>query len=218
MKFNLISKKIVIILPLLTVVMLVTVFISRSYAMSNPAAAYCQACGYNYSVEETEYGQQGFCTLPNNEKVDEWDFLTGKTALEWSYCAIKGYEAKHVENSDICMDCCVCVLPNGSEIEVTQLMNLNFNETTCGDGVCGLPENSKTCPADCPSGGNDGYCDGIADGKCDPDCAANADPDCSKSSVSWPLIGGIIGAAVVIGFATILFVLRKRRTSKASSA
>ena len=217
MKTNSLRVKIGLMTSLLVTLVLMCVYIPKVHAMLDPAVVYCQACGYNYSVEITEYGEQSFCTLPNNEKVDAWDFLTGKNALEWSYCAINGYEAKHVENSDICMDCCVCVLPDSSEIEVTQLMNLNFNETTCGDGTCGLPENADTCPSDCPSGGMDEYCDGIADGKCDPDCAANADPDCSKSSVSWPLIGGIIGAVIVIGFATILFI-RRRRPSKASSA
>jgi len=80
-------------------------------------------------------------------------------------------------------------LENGTEVEVTDLMNLSFRETICGDGICGMPENYGTCPKDCPSGSYDNFCDGIKDGKCDPDCkekygesAIKMDPDCAEIS------------------------------------
>ena len=141
-------------------------------------------------------------------------------ALDWSYCAREGYEAKRVEESDTCWDCTVCVLPDGAEAEVTQLMGLSFEETFCGDGSCGIPENYETCPEDCPSGGWDGYCDGVSDGIIDPDCEEGADPDhevATSGGSSWPLIGGIIAAVVVRGFAIGLIVMGRRRASPGSS-
>lgn len=58
---------------------------------------------------------------------------------------------------------------------------------TCGDGTCAscgsgtdphACESFATCPEDCPSGGEDEYCDGEEDDVCDPDCARGEDPDC----------------------------------------
>src|SRR5512139_1734236 len=60
------------------------------------------------------------------------------------------------------------------------MMNLSFAETYCGDRSCGRPENSRSCPADCPTGGWDDLCDGARDGRCDPDCAeGRGDADCT---------------------------------------
>ncbi|MCK4491148.1 MAG: hypothetical protein KAU03_00890, partial [Candidatus Altiarchaeales archaeon] len=50
------------------------------------------------------------------------------------------------------------------------------NNITCEVGI----ENHLNCPMDCPSGGQDDYCDGLEDGICDPDCAVDEDPDCGK--------------------------------------
>jgi putative hemolysin len=192
--------------------LLVVASVSIARAMLNPAAVYCEACGYEYVIESTELGDRGLCRLLNEETVDAWDFLRGKVALEWSYCAQQGYEAKHVEDPEVCPDCTLCVLPNGTEVEVTQLMGLSFEETTCGDGTCGSPEDYETCPEDCPSGGLDEYCDGVKDGICDPDCEEGADPDCGVTSggANWPLIGGIIAAVVVIATVITLLIIRRR--------
>jgi len=150
--------------------------------MNNPARIYCEALNYTYIIEDNK----DICILPD-KKVDAWEFLQGKTGTEYSYCKVKGLDIKTVKNPDICMEflleeCAVCILSNGTEIEVTKLMNLSFEETTCGDGICGLPENYKTCPQDCPSGSYDAYCDGILDGMCDWDCVdenhPEKDPDC----------------------------------------
>gem|GEM_PF-7105878 len=51
-----------------------------------------------------------------------------------------GYEIKTVKDSKKCLkfltnECAVCVLPDGREVEVTELMGLRFKETTCSDGV-----------------------------------------------------------------------------------
>jgi putative hemolysin len=202
---------------------------SPARAMLNPAAVYCEACGYTYLTENTPEGEVGFCQLPDNQKVDAWEFYKGKVALDWSYCAQQGYEAKHVEESDMCWDCTVCVLPNGSEMEVSLLMELSFEETTCGDGTCGIPENYLTCPEDCPSGSFDGYCDRVEDGICDPDCESGLDPDCgevsepdlepdkgksSESGVNWGVILGIIaGCGVILVCAVYIFTRRRNNTA-----
>lgn len=185
-----------------------------AHAMLNPAAVYCEALGYECITESTEQGEVVLCRLPSGETVDAWDFLRGKVALDWSYCAQQGYEAKHVEDPEVCPDCTLCVLPDGTEVEVTQLMGLSFDETVCGDGTCGLPEDYETCPEDCPSGGWDAYCDGIKDGICDPDCEEGADPDCGAPSkgANWPLIGGIIAAVLVVAAVIILLIMRRRST------
>lgn len=76
-------------------------------------------------------------------------------------------------------ECAVCVLENGTQIEVTELMGLTLKETTCGDGNCGFPENYTKCPQDCPSGSYDGFCGRAQDGECDPDCTSEQqDVDC----------------------------------------
>lgn len=155
-------------------------------ALLDPATVYCQSLGYNYTINQTEYGEQGICILPNDKKVDEWDFLEGKVENEYSYCRLHDYNIKTV-NGNICNtifseECAVCILENGTEVEVTTLMRLSFQEGRCGDGRCTIGENYDKCPQDCPSGGEDTFCDGIADGICDPDCIAlgikENDPDC----------------------------------------
>jgi putative hemolysin len=133
-------------------VLLLTVSAS---ALRNPAAVYCDTLGYKYVVESTGDGEIGRCTLPNNISVDAWNFLEGKTAQGYSYCTQRGYGMKVVENATRCSrfllsECAVCVLSDGSEIEVTELMGLTFKESVCGDGVCGFPEDNSTCPQDCP--------------------------------------------------------------------
>jgi putative hemolysin len=133
---------------LLTAVLSVCILASPAHAEPNIAAVYCKALGYNYSVESTELGEVGFCTLPDKQKVDAWAFLYGEIGLEWSYCAMEGYEAKHVEDSETCVECTACVLPDGTETEVTQLMGLDW-APVCGDGMCVFPEDSSTCPQDC---------------------------------------------------------------------
>jgi putative hemolysin len=149
-------------------------------AMLNPAAVYCRSLGYQYYSAQTPRGVVGMCQLPNGDFVDAWEFYRGKTALNWSYCAKQGYQAKRDESGQICRDCLVCVLPDGREVHAGQLMHLNFRESPCGDLKCGTMENTANCPSDCPSGGADDYCDGLRDRRCDPDCVliGGADRDC----------------------------------------
>ncbi len=109
-------------------------------AMVNPSAAYCEALGYEYTVESTPQGQRGLCQLPNGEAVSAWDFLKGKVAQEYSYCQQNGYEMRTVKDTETCMkfgtvECAVCVLDDGTEVEVTELMGLDFSSP----GYYGVP-------------------------------------------------------------------------------
>jgi len=150
---------------------------SQAFAMLNPASAYCSALGYENVTGLTKKGERTLCKLPNNELVDAYAFLRGKVALNWSYCAQMGYEAKRVEKSDVCWDCTVCILPDGTEVQATKLMKLNVRESVCGDGSCGTSDNFGNCPQDCPSGGMDNFCDGIQDQRCDSDCVERGEDD-----------------------------------------
>jgi putative hemolysin len=122
-------------------------------ALRNPAADYCGAMGYEYTTRMTPDGEEGICKLPNGQEVEEWAFLQGKVAPEFSYCAEQGYEQKITNDPKKCMpfmtDTCVVCIINGEEVEVTELMDLDFSETTCGDGQCGFPETINDCPQDC---------------------------------------------------------------------
>lgn len=158
-------------------------------ALKNPSAVYCEEMGYELVIEETEAGQTGVCKFSETESCNAWEFLTGKCGGEHSYCKKEGYELKTVSDSEKCStipfspECAVCVLENGEEVEVTKLMELSFEEGVCGDGKCVLGESYENCPQDCPSGGEDGYCDKEKDGICDPDCKAEEDIDCVKKIV-----------------------------------
>jgi parallel beta-helix repeat protein len=45
------------------------------------------------------------------------------------------------------------------------------------NGLCDPGENFVFCPADCPTGVHDDYCDMVSDGVQDPDCEYGVDPD-----------------------------------------
>jgi C1A family cysteine protease/putative hemolysin len=192
-----------------------------SFALVNPAAAYCSALGYEYVVETGEQGERGLCQFPDGQTVDAWEFLQGKVAPEYSYCEIRGCEIKTVTDPEKCLifgidECAVCSLEDGTEVEVTELMGLSFEESTCGDQTCGFPENFSTCPEDCASGEWDAYCDGVEDGKCDPDCLPEDDPDCKI--FPWALVSSIIGGLLaILTVAAIIVYLRVFRRKKASA-
>lgn len=158
-------------------------------AITNPAATYCQALGYQYQTVKADDGSEsGYCNLQDGRSVDAWKFLLGQEAQDCSYCAKRGYPTEVVSDPKFCQNfmtdqCAACVLENGEMVEVTRLMNLSFGGDTCNDGVCGMLEDAGNCPKDCPSGERDEFCDGQRDGKCDPDCTAASDPDCPEKGV-----------------------------------
>ncbi|NLL10894.1 MAG: DUF333 domain-containing protein [Methanomicrobiales archaeon] len=161
-------KQIGIILLVLCMVLIPSVV-----ALKNPAAVYAEALGYQYvTMEEKGAGMRGFVVLPDGARVSGWDFLKGKAGEQYSACAQLGGKQTTVKDKQLCSaiysdTCAVCELPNGTRAEVTVLLKLDFSESICGDGTCGMPENEKTCPEDCPKDGMDEYCGGGAQ---DPDC------------------------------------------------
>ena len=52
------------------------------------------------------------------------------------------------------------------------------------DSICNLQESWISCPQDCSSGSEDGWCDRVRDGTCDPDCAEGVDSDCELGTTT----------------------------------
>ncbi|MEA3254932.1 MAG: DUF333 domain-containing protein [Candidatus Altiarchaeota archaeon] len=168
-------------------IIFVILFIDPVVGLKNPAAVYCEELGYEFTIEETPEGERGICNLPDGSSCMDWDFLQGKCGRDYSYCKKEGYEIKTIADPEKCStlfleECAVCILENGEEVEVTELMESSFEEGACGDGACILGENYENCPEDCPSGSFDLYCDKVRDEICDPDCVdegiSEEDPDC----------------------------------------
>jgi putative hemolysin len=207
---------------ILIVMLLLFVSTNLASALKNPSGVYCKEQGYEYiTATMPDGGQRGFCILPDDQIVDAWEFLEGKVGQEYSYCEKEGYEIKTVADSEACSriftyECAVCILEDGTEVEVTELMNLSFIESVCGDGTCGLPENFETCPEDCPSGELDEYCDGLADGICDPDCEETGeyDPDCQAPAPTSIFLLTAVAVAIIIIVVIIVSVIVLRRGKK----
>lgn len=147
----------------------------------NPARVYCEQLGFEYIRGHTPSGVVGICKLPGDRMVPAWAFLAGEVALEHSYCAQQGLEARHVEDPEVCWSCTACVMPSGELVPAVRAMGMNTAESICGDGRCGTMENIGNCPSDCSSGLYDEFCDGLADGVCDRDCPPEDDPDCAST-------------------------------------
>lgn len=148
------SMKNLTILFLSLIIMFLAMF-SLVNALKNPSSVYCSALGYEYSKIQTTEGEQGICKLPDGSTTDAWNFLKGKEKSQYSFCVENGYGIRTIQDNNKCAsissnECAVCIFNNGTEIEVTKLMGLNFAEGVCGDGVCVLGENYQNCPQDCP--------------------------------------------------------------------
>jgi putative hemolysin len=111
-------------------------------AMVNPAAMYCTALGYTYSSSPDAAGNAvSTCTLANGQRVGAWDFLLGRAAQDSGYCAKMGYGTRVVNDPKACeiygmQSCAACVFANGSAMEVSRAMNLDFREKMCYDSGC----------------------------------------------------------------------------------
>lgn len=59
--------------------------------------------------------------------------------------------------------------------------NVQVFAKLCGDSECQGHESYENCQEDCPSGGQDDFCDKVTDEICDPDCRniKDFDPDCT---------------------------------------
>ncbi len=201
-------------------------------ALKNPSAVYCTGMGYEFLVAETPQGENGVCKLPDGSYVSAWWFLEGKVKREFTYCGKNGYGIKTI-SGELCDrnvindECSVCIMPDGREIEVSELMNLSFSELVCGDGICGMgPENWTSCPQDCNASSVDGFCNAAGPG-CDPDCEDGEDSDCRDGSVPVEAPGAagqgadlniIIAVLAVLASIMCLAVFIRKRPKKAPDA
>lgn len=86
-------KIIFIVLLLVFCVSFVAAIDKPFVSMKNPAAVYCKELGYGYrTITESDGGQHGECILPDKAKCGAWDFYEGNCGLEYSYCAVNGYD------------------------------------------------------------------------------------------------------------------------------
>ncbi|MFH1535559.1 MAG: C1 family peptidase [Patescibacteria group bacterium] len=90
--------------------------------LSNPSAAYCEELGYKYETKDTKEGQVGVCNFPDSSSADAWEFYSGESGGEFSYCAAKGYKSETEKNCAWSSECSVCILPDGENIPAFVLM------------------------------------------------------------------------------------------------
>lgn len=102
-------------------------------ALLNPAAVYCDGLNYTYTVESGENGDRGYCVIDGGTRIDAWEFLRGEEGTGYGYCERQGYDTRTITDPALCAgvysdSCAVCVLPDGTLMEVTALMGLSFRE------------------------------------------------------------------------------------------
>lgn len=68
----------------------------------NPASFYCQEMGYALELRETDQGTEGICILPDGKECEEWDFLAGGCAIEWTFCQRQGSNIRSGEAMGTC--------------------------------------------------------------------------------------------------------------------
>ena len=158
-------------------------------AMTNPAAGYCNALGYQYMDRiGTDGTMTGSCILPGNRSVDAWQFLKGNVSPELSYCKKVGLDILTVHDPRVCgllgSSCGVCVKADGSTQEVTAMMGLDFREKICNDKICCDPAKDRTC-------------------------AIGAEAPVKRSADGLPVIPAIIIGIIVIAAAG-WYLMRKR--------
>jgi putative hemolysin len=103
--------------------------------LGNPAAVYCKDMGYDYHIEDAD-GQRGFCTLPDGQACDAWEYLQGKCGGSYSYCVQQGYEIRTLNDGQdpFSPEYAVCVTSEGVAVgSVTELSNLSEKATGCGN-------------------------------------------------------------------------------------
>ncbi len=104
----------------------------QGFALTNPAAKYCELMGYEYINEKDSTGaEHGMVILPDSSKVNAWDFYVGKVKPEFSYCAKYGYnsESRIIEEYGAILECQYCVkskqLKSADDIKLDDLILSN---------------------------------------------------------------------------------------------
>jgi len=68
----------------------------------NPASFYCQEMGYELELRDTEAGTEGICILPDGKECEEWEFLAGGCAFEWTFCQRQGSNIRAGDSMATC--------------------------------------------------------------------------------------------------------------------
>jgi hypothetical protein len=131
---------------------------NKVWAAKNPAAVYCEEMGYEAITKKDNQGNEtAYCQFNNNgDDCDAFAFFSGKCGRKHSYCEKNGWDTVIGDTVEQCGEgaftpCSLCV-DEKREVkgEVSQLMNLDYRESFCGDGECSLGEEAN-CPEDCKS-------------------------------------------------------------------
>jgi len=68
----------------------------------NPASFYCQEMGYELELRNTADGTEGICIFPDGKECEEWEFLAGGCAIEWTFCQRQGSNIRAGEAMGTC--------------------------------------------------------------------------------------------------------------------
>ena len=69
----------------------------------NPASFYCQEMGYMLELRDSSGGTEGICIFPDGTECEEWEFLSGSCAIQWTYCQRQGSNIKAEDNIGTCV-------------------------------------------------------------------------------------------------------------------
>ena len=89
--------------------------VGECLATANPAAVYCEAMGYRYSViKDTNGSDSGICTFPDHSRAGAWNFYRGKEAQRFSYCEKNGFtmESEQIREHGFITEVPVCGTQN----------------------------------------------------------------------------------------------------------
>lgn len=115
--------------------------------VSNPAAAYCLDLGYEYEIRsERDGSQKGYCIFNKKEGCEEWEFLSGKCGVKYSYCAKEGYRLKVKKDgkNQFSSEYAVCVKGRKEIGSVTDLINIG--EKISKDSFVEIPKKKDKDP------------------------------------------------------------------------
>ena len=69
----------------------------------NPASFYCQEMGYTLDLRDTDEGTEGICIFPDGSECEEWEFLSGGCAIQWTFCQRQGSNIRTEDNIGTCV-------------------------------------------------------------------------------------------------------------------
>ena len=70
--------------------------------MANPAAVYCEGLGYSMENVTRNGGGDADCIFHDGSRCGQWDFLSGRCGLEFSYCKMEGFNLEEGANIGTC--------------------------------------------------------------------------------------------------------------------